>query len=107
LAEIDLDGNVTGRSIAARPGDVLILRLEETPTSGYRWELDDHDPGVLAPAGDEFSPDSGDTMGGGGIRRFRFTVVGPGISPLKLVRRRPWAADSVVEAFEATVDATG
>lgn len=106
MAEIGLDGDDTGRRIQAQPGDVLILRLDETPTSGYRWDLGDLDPAVLAHAGDEFSPASADTVGGGGTRVFRFTVIGPGTSPLKLVRRRPWAPDSIVEAFEATIDAT-
>ena len=105
MAKISLDGIETGRRIPARRGDVLSVRLDETPTSGYRWELDDHDAAVLAPEGDDFRPASGSTMGGGGTRQFRFKVIGSGTSPLKLVRRRPWDADSVAETFEATIEA--
>ena len=106
MAEIDLDKTDIGRPRAAHPGDVLTVRLDETPTSGYRWELDAHDPGVLQPLDDDYTPASGDLMGGGGTRVFRFEVVGFGTSPLKLIRRRPWDAASVVEEFETTIDAS-
>lgn len=105
MAEIDLELADAGRSRAAAPGDLVIVRLDETPTSGYRWELDSHDPAVLQPDGDDYDPPPGDTLGGGGTRKFRFKVIRSGTSPLKLIRRRPWDADSEVEAFETTIDA--
>jgi len=105
VTQIDLDKGDIGRPRSVRTGDTLTLRLDETPTSGYRWELDSHDPAVLQPDGDDFEPPSGDTLGGGGTREFRFKVISSGTSSLKLIRRRPWDANSEVEAFETTISA--
>jgi len=106
MAEITLDMADTGRSRRAAPGDLVIVRLEETPTSGYRWEVGAFDPAVLEPEGDDFAPSTGAGIGGGGTREFRFRVVGLGADTLSLVRRRAWEPDTQpVEAFEATVQA--
>jgi inhibitor of cysteine peptidase len=107
VARVDLDLTDAGRSRSASPGDLVVIGLDETPTSGYRWEVDEFDPAVLRPAGDDFRPASGAGIGGGGVREFRFTVVGPRRGAVRLALRRAWERESApVERFEATIDAT-
>lgn len=107
MAEINLDKGDAGRAHSASPGDVVVIRLDETPTSGYRWHLDAFDPAVLKPVGDAFLPPTAAGMGGSGIRELRFAVVGARAGDVRLALRRPWeAASSAVDRFEATIDAT-
>jgi inhibitor of cysteine peptidase len=108
MAELVLDSARAGQSRSAAPGDVVVVRLAETPTSGYRWDVDEFDAGVLEPAGDTFTPAAEAGVGGGGTRELRFKVVGPGDGGLKLTRRRAWEADrSGVERFDATIHVKG
>jgi inhibitor of cysteine peptidase len=106
MAEVVIDLSGSGTSVVAAPGDNVVIRLDETPTSGYRWAVDSFDGSVLETAGDEFTPAAESMLGGGGIREFRFRVVGPGDGRLKLTRRRAWETDSpAAESFEATIHA--
>ena len=105
MTNIGLDQTDSGRARAAAPGDTVVVALDETPTSGYRWVVDSFEPEVLAVASDEFTPSSS-ALGGGGVRRFRFDVVGAGSSRIRLILRRPWDSDSIVETFETTIDAS-
>lgn len=107
MADIDLTAADDGRVRAAKPGDTIVVRLDENPTSGYRWSVERIDATVLAAAGDEFEPDAGGRLGGGGTRILRFTVVGTGRGEMALRRSRSWEGDaSVVERFGLTVEAT-
>jgi predicted secreted protein len=106
MTEIGLDQTDAGRARVAAPGNTVVVALAETPTSGYRWVVDAFEPAVLAAVGDEYTPSSS-ALGGGGVHRFRFEVVGTGSSPVRLILRRPWDPDSIVDTFETTVDATG
>lgn len=107
MAEIDLDLTNTGERAAAAIGDEVVVTLDETPTSGYRWVLDSFDEAILAPLDSEFVPPAGDRLGSQGARRFRFTVVGTGRTGLSLVNRRPWEPGANERRFEATIEATG
>jgi inhibitor of cysteine peptidase len=108
MAEVVIDSSGTGSSVVAAPGDIVVVRLDEMPTSGYRWAVDSFDSGVMEAAGDDFTPAADSALGGGGTREFRFRVVGPGEGGLKLTRRRAWETDSPdAESFEATICAEG
>lgn len=50
-----------GKSFEARQNDVIILRLPENPTTGYRWALEEMDEEILKLKDSDFalSPDSG------------------------------------------------
>jgi len=114
MSEITLDRGDAGRVVNARPGDVVVIGMTETPTSGYRWELassgaaspEEELPGtapVLQLAGDEFQPERG-ALGAGGIHIFRFVVVAPGSASVRLVHRRRWESGvDPVETWEATL----
>jgi inhibitor of cysteine peptidase len=94
VGTIEVDEGSAARPHAAAPGDHVVIRLAETPTSGYRWRLDEYDPAVLRPTGDEFVPAADARTGGGGTREFRFDVVGTERSDVVLSLRRAWETDS-------------
>ena len=104
MAEVVLGRADDGTTVAVAAGDSVVVRLDEIPTSGYRWEVSDFDPTVLLPAGDDFVPASADALGGGGHHKFRFKVVGTGSGKLRLIKRRAWEPESAaVDRLEATI----
>jgi inhibitor of cysteine peptidase len=105
MAEIEIGLAEAGTSQEVTVGDELVVALDETPTSGYRWALDAFDDSILAAQGNAYVPPEGGRLGASGQHRFRFTVVGPGSTALNLVRRRSWEPDSVAETFGTTIRA--
>ncbi len=107
VTQINLDGTDAGRTRPAEPGDLVVVRLDETPTSGYRWQIEELDPAALRVARDTFVPSSGTALGGAGTREFQLAVVGPRATRLRLALRRAWEpAGAAVRHFETTIDAT-
>ena len=78
------------KMIDVRQGDRITLTLPENPTTGYRWDLEQHDASALEPAeSPDFRP-AGPATGAGGARSFSFVARTPGEHSLTLSRRRPW-----------------
>lgn len=103
MARHELTEGDAGRSCAAVPGDLVVVELGETPSSGYRWHLEAVDDRVVAPAGDVFRPEPGG-LGAGGSRQLRFSVVGEGRTTLRLALRRGWEpAGQVARRFEVSI----
>ncbi len=77
----------SGRSIAARVGDEIVVELPENPTTGYRWEVVTADG--LEPVADGYlaaEPDPADAepaFGRGSLRELRFRVREPGVARLE------------------------
>jgi predicted secreted protein len=106
MADVVLGRADDGTTVAVAAGDSVVFRLDEIPTSGYRWEVTEYDPAVLLPAADDFVPASADAVGGGGHHEFRFKVVGPGTGKLRLIKRRAWESESTaVDSLEVTIHA--
>jgi predicted secreted protein len=107
MAQLELTESDAGRSYSPSPGDLVVVQLPETPSSGFRWQLDEVDVAVLAPAGDSFRPD-GAGLGAAGIRQLRFTVVGPGRTSVRLGLRRGWeAGEPATRRFEVAIHVAG
>jgi predicted secreted protein len=108
MAEVVLDQSNAEQSLSVALGDAIVVQVDETPTSGYRWEVAEVDPTVLELEDDAFTPAAGDRVGGGGQREFRFRVVGQGESQLRLIHRRSWEPETVAtDELSATITATG
>jgi inhibitor of cysteine peptidase len=101
--EIDEDGAAAPHP-AAR-GDHVVIRLPESPSSGYRWQLDTYDKTVLQPAQDEFVGASDAMTGGGGTRVFRFVVESSEHTDVALSLRREWEAEvAAVRLFRTAIN---
>jgi inhibitor of cysteine peptidase len=92
-----------GASVRAQPGDELVVRLPESPGTGYRWHIDAIE-GVVELEGDSFDLGGNTAPGAGGTREFRFRPTAPGTGRIALKHWREWEGDSSVTArFAADV----
>lgn len=91
----------SGKTIDLRVGDRLLVRLEESPTTGFAWAREGGDDTLVQQASD-FAPASAG-VGGGGLRSFLFMAEKAGVVQLRLRLWRAWEGDSsVIEVFTAT-----
>lgn len=93
-----------GTVVQLESGDTLTVRLEEVPTSGYRWTVRDIDERILYPEESDFKshPDTG--IGGGGTHDIRFEARESGTTALGMVLRQEWEPDNPKDQFEITVN---
>ena len=63
-----------GKSVEARPGDLIVIRLPGNPATGFRWTVDKLDPLCVEAQGSSFSPAGDAAIGRGGERTFSFQV---------------------------------
>jgi inhibitor of cysteine peptidase len=104
MQEVVLSQSQSGTAVNVNPGDVVVVRLPENPTSGYRWAIDSVDSTVLELENSEISLPGNASVGGGGQRILRFKAKGPGTTRLLLKNWREWQGDtSIVDRFDATV----
>ena len=77
-------------------GQQLIVSLPSTPTTGYRWSIQDSAGGVLRSLGPEVytSSDNGQLLGSGGQSTWRFQVFAPGSGRLRLTSQQPWEPEA-------------
>jgi inhibitor of cysteine peptidase len=93
-----------GKVLEAAPGDAIIVRLEENPSTGYRWAVDEIEGDAVIAEADDFVRSPARGVGGGGHRTFTFSAKEPGMALIAVKRWREWGGeDSVVERFRASV----
>jgi Zn-dependent peptidase ImmA (M78 family)/predicted secreted protein len=84
------------RVVDAVEGDVVVLELPEIPSSGFLWQTTGV-PDILNLVRDEYHPTSEDELGGSGIHRFVFSVLGSGAYPVRFELSRPWQSQMTAE----------
>jgi inhibitor of cysteine peptidase len=106
----DADAGLT-RQVKA--GEIVELRLEENPSTGYQWTVNFEPPDGAIIAASAWLGLSGlgasQVVGGSGIRAFDITTKHPGLVTLRAKRSRSWEGeDSEVErkSFVLEVQAT-
>jgi inhibitor of cysteine peptidase len=93
-----------GQSIELSAGEVLLVQLPETPTSGFRWEIEP--VSGLALLSSSFQPGTSPTAGGGGNRIFELQLLQIGETHLRAKLWREWAGESSIrQRFELTLRA--
>jgi inhibitor of cysteine peptidase len=93
-----------GKSIILHRDDVIRVSLEETPTTGYRWTVDNVDEKILELQNEGFhiAPKAG--IGGSGTRTFSFRAITTGSVNLELKLRREWlGGTSITERYSLTI----
>jgi inhibitor of cysteine peptidase len=97
------NGRVANVPVGRRFG----IRLEENPTTGYKWSKPEFDSSCLRLGSDEYTPYKGTGIGGGGVREFEFTPLAECRTTIRLMNRRPWETNvTPVATFEITVVGT-
>ena len=91
-----------GGSVRVAIGDTILVRLHESPTTGYRWQFEL--PAALSLSADDFVV-AGVAAGAGGERVIRLLASAPGCHELRATLRRSWLPDAEPSArFAVTVD---
>jgi len=104
VATITLTRADNGNAVALRVGDRLVLRLEENPSSGYRWALETHDENVVSLQHQEYGSSPHAAVGGGGQRSWTFIAQKAGTDTLQLKLWRAWEGDSsITRRFTVTL----
>jgi inhibitor of cysteine peptidase len=92
-----------GRIISAHPGDEVVIRLPETPTTGCRWSIERIEEPPLH-EGDSFALGADVKFGSGGLRELRFLASGAATARIQLKRWQPWEGERSVDArFAVTI----
>jgi inhibitor of cysteine peptidase len=102
MSEIVVRQSDLGRPIEARQGDVIVLELEENPSTGYSWDLAGLPPFVTV-AESSHEAAAAPRLGAPGLRRFRLLATGAGVGTLEGQLRRPWEPANVAERFSLPV----
>ncbi|MDQ3681308.1 MAG: protease inhibitor I42 family protein [Actinomycetota bacterium] len=93
-----------GKTVNVGVGDVIVIRLPENPTTGYRWFLERVDEPLLETEDDSFSLDPNPQIGSGGTRELRFRSKAPGRGAIALKHWQEWSGEqSVTERFALQV----
>ncbi len=90
LSGLSFEEADSGDQIKAVYGEMIFIRLEENPTTGYRWNLS-YTEG-LEPVRDEYIQHEQDIemVGVGGVHEWSFKVVSYEDQSISAVYKRPW-----------------
>ncbi len=102
---IRVDDLANGTSIDARVGQSVEVRLQETPSTGYRWKLEQTGAPVCALSSDSFAPGLG-KPGSPGTHSWTFRVDSEGAAAIRLTCRRAWEKEESPRTFILTVRGT-
>ena len=94
-----------GRTLHARVGDTVTVRLPEPATSGYRWEISGPVDDGLEPAGDRTNAQRCRLRGRwSSTRTLAFRAQRSGTLTLALRLRRSWESEgSALRRFHVTI----
>lgn len=83
-------GDANGSEISIEENGVIVLKLEENPTTGYSWNLTV--PEGMSLVGDEFviAPEDEGLVGAGGIHEWELRADTEGAYSIFAIYKRPW-----------------
>ena len=99
--EHHLTKSENNNSLSVHKGDTVMIELEETPTSGYMWNIAEINSAIAQLQSSNYELAS-PAMGGGGKRKFVFYITGPGNGSISLKNLRQWSGD-VAETFSVNL----
>jgi len=94
-----------GKTIEVKAGDQIIIELEGNPSTGYNWEANNLDAGLIQQVGEpEFKSSSPGLIGSGGSITLTFEILKAGTTTLNLVYHRPWETNvAPLSTFAVTI----
>jgi len=103
---VEIDESNNGGQVELVLGEMLVVRLESNPSTGYLWEIDELDGGVVQQRGEvdfESAVQDNPPPGTGGWAIFRFEAVGEGESELRLIYHQPWTDEEPLVVYTVQV----
>jgi inhibitor of cysteine peptidase len=101
VAPLEVTAQSQGGTVALAPGQAIVIRLAENPATGYRWAVETC--GAMQLDADDYQS-TGQTIGGSGIRCWRWSSSKHGTSLIALVLKRSWEPENVpIGRFQLTV----
>lgn len=90
-----------------RMGDELHVRVTDTPSSGFRWHVDESQAslrGGIELVNETVRPQdtNGPRYGHSSRRALIFKAVSPGVAPIRLIKDRPWESAVPTSTIEVT-----
>jgi inhibitor of cysteine peptidase len=76
-------------------GGSVQIELPETPTSGYRWELENNTPAIVVVESKFEQSEAGRLAGASGIRKLVLHISQRGTSRVRLVLKRSWETTAI------------
>jgi predicted secreted protein len=90
----------SGRTVQVDVGTIISVRLNENPTTGYRWTADASTE--LEQLGDRFAP--GEAIGAAGIRELQFRTTKVGSYEIHMKNWREWEGEgSVIDRLDVKI----
>ena len=104
LTEINLTQADNGKSIQIGLGEIVRISLDENPSTGFRWALEQGNDKVLELLTSDYIQASAPRVGVGGQRVWRFAGKKSGDVRLVMVHRRAWNEErSTVVRLQLTI----
>ena len=87
------------KPIMVTKNNIVTLRIESNPTTGYSWYLKTYDPTLIKPMSENYQAPKKLIPGRGGVDVWKFRLLPnamnvPHIMEVTLEYRRPWEMDS-------------
>lgn len=101
MATINLDESANGTSIHVAANDIVEISLDETPTTGYQWQVSELDKKHFQLVKEDYELFGGAAMGGGGTKKIQLRALASGQGAVRLQNIQPWSGD-VYKTFEFT-----
>jgi inhibitor of cysteine peptidase len=103
MSAVTLSKADEGKTIEVHRGDTVNVQVDENPTTGYRWAVDNDGGKILSLQNSDYASVGGG-IGGGGQRTFSFKANRAGTSHIQLKHWRDWQGDSsIIDHFDVTV----
>ena len=98
LSEID-----QSKTFDIENGSLVLIKLKENPSTGYKWIVHYFDDRVIQFKGSNYSTESENRLGGGGADTFTFQARSSGITIIQLQLERTWDKSNRMNQFEVTL----
>ncbi len=93
-----------GRHLELAVGDTFEIRLQERPTTGFRWQIVADGSPICTVMTDSFTPPRKNVPGQAGQHAWKLRVEGSGRATIELALRRQWEPDAApAQVFRITV----
>ncbi len=99
MTTVTLTENNNQKHIEIHVDDIIQIQLDESPTTGYKWEITELNTNDMQVISQDFKLHSNSGVGGGGKKMIQLKVLRKASGRIRLENRQPWSED-VYKRFE-------